>query len=328
VSTPGTDAVDIAPRWRTIETAPDRTQLHQRLEVSVIRLRLRRSLAPVAVASALALLGGIASSGLALANAAPGRSLATSAARTDAARSGQSNASGQGKAKAIALLLDHGGPVLLHSHTVAIFWGPTSAFEAGLETAMPSLLAGMNGSAYLGVAQQYMRSTTQIGSSFDGSIQDTSTPPKQALSPSDLGTEVAKVVPAPDPSTIYFVFTSNLPKINYCAYHSDATANGVLVEVAYVPRQPAGCSPLTNVNLQANTYSEGVQAAADSAAHEFMEAVTDPHLDAWYDKNGYEIADKCEYDYQGVVHLANHTTWQIQSEWSNAIAACDPALGK
>lgn len=57
-----------------------------------------------------------------------------------------------------------------------------------------------------------------------------------------------------------------------------------------------------------------------------MEAVTDPHLDAWYDKNGAEIADKCEYDYQSIVHLANHSTWQIQSNWSNATSSCEPGL--
>jgi hypothetical protein len=174
-----------------------------------------------------------------------------------------------------------------------------------------------------------MRTSTAVTSTLATSLTDTSAPPKSALQPNGLGAEVAKLVPTPDPNTVYFVFTSNLPHINYCAYHSTATANGVLVQVAYVPLQPAGCSPFSRgVNLHANSYDESVQASADSAAHEFIEAVTDPHLDAWYDRNGAEISDKCEYDYQGIVHLSNHTDWQIQSSWSNALNACDPGLGR
>jgi hypothetical protein len=54
--------------------------------------------------------------------------------------------------------------------------------------------------------------------------------------------------------------------------------------------------------------------------HEFMEAITDAHLDAWYDKNGEEVADKCNYNYQACVALSTGS-WQIQSEWSNAIGS-------
>ena len=61
--------------------------------------------------------------------------------------------------------------------------------------------------------------------------------------------------------------------------------------------------------------------SADSVAHEFMEAITDAHLDAWYDRNGGEVADKCNYNYQACVELTTGS-WQIQSEWSNAIGGC------
>jgi hypothetical protein len=282
----------------------------------VTSARIRRSAAIVAVASLLSLALVASSGGIALANA------------HGAGPSGERPSGLAKKGSAPTPLIDHGGPVLLHSRVVEIFWGPTADFDPQLRPAMESLLGGMNGSAYLGVVQQYMRTSTTVSSSLGTSILDTSTPPKSALSVNGLAAEVAKWVPTPDPNTVYFVFTSNMPHISYCAYHSQATANGVVVQVAYVPLQPAGCSPLGAVNLHANSYDESVQASADSAAHEFIEAVTDPHLNAWYDKNGAEIADKCEYDYQGVVYLSNRSTWQIQSNWSNAISACDPGLGK
>jgi hypothetical protein len=284
--------------------------------------RLRRSFALVGLASVLSLVVSAASGGAALAGSGGPNGAKASGASADR-HVGQSKPN-----SGPANLIDHGGPVLLSSHTVAIFWGPTADFAPGLQTAMTSLLGGMNGSAYLGVVQQYMRSATAVTSTNDPALHDTSTPPSKALNPNALGAEVAKLVQTPNPDTIYFVFTSNMPHISYCAYHSTATPNGVLVQVAYVPLQPAGCSPFSRgVNLGANSYVESVQAAADSAAHEFIEAVTDPHLNAWYDKNGAEIADKCEYDYQGVVYLSNGSHWQIQSNWSNTASACDPGLG-
>jgi hypothetical protein len=135
---------------------------------------------------------------------------------------------------------------------------------------------------------------------------------------------VAKLVAQPDPNGIYLVFTSNFPHVNYCAWHNVATANGATFQVAYIPNNALapGCSPYTVSNLHANSYSAGTVADADSTAHELMEAITDPHINAWYDQTGAEIADKCEYNYQSVVTLTNGSNWQIQSEWSNAIGGC------
>ncbi len=62
-------------------------------------------------------------------------------------------------------------------------------------------------------------------------------------------------------------------------------------------------------------------ASADSAAHEFMEAITDPQINAWYDHSGSEIGDKCNFVYQSCVTLPTGA-WQIQAEWSNALNAC------
>lgn len=76
------------------------------------------------------------------------------------------------------------------------------------------------------------------------------------------------------------------------------------------------------VDLGCNAYSDGAVTSADSVAHEVMEMLTDPLLNAWYDRNGAEIADKCNYNYQACVELSNGSTWQIQSQWSNALGGC------
>ena len=225
--------------------------------------------------------------------------------------------------KAGGPLLDHGGFLLASSTTYAIYWGRQSDFPADLESGMEALLSGLNHSSYLGIASQYMRGAA-LSTTYAGSTIDTSPPPKKPLSTNDVAAEVCKLFPTPDPEGLYIVFTSNAPNVNYCAWHTKATCNGVTFQVAYVPNQALlpECSPWVKADLGCNSYSDGTVTSADSVAHEFMEAVTDPHLDAWYDKNGAEIADKCNYNYQACVTLANKSSWQIQAEWSNAIAGC------
>jgi hypothetical protein len=219
-------------------------------------------------------------------------------------------------------LVDHGGAVLPTSKTVAIYWGNAGDFPSDLQSGMASLLAGLNGSSYLSTANQYMRGATAT-TSYGGSIPDGSAPPKSGPTPVAIGAEVCKLVANPDSNTLYIVFTSNAPKVNYCAWHDRATCNGVEFEIAYVPNQAdlPGCSPYTVSNLGCNAYSNGTVTAADSVAHELMETITDAHIDAWYDANREEVADKCEYKYDSCVGLGVDS-WQIQKEWSNAASGC------
>jgi hypothetical protein len=220
-------------------------------------------------------------------------------------------------------LVDHGGTILPVSSSVAIYWGTPGDFPSDLQAGMASLLGGLNGSSYLGIMNQYMRGATAT-TSYAGAVSDTSAPPKSAPSTSALAAEVCKLFPNPDPDALYIVFTSNAPKVNYCAWHNKATCNGVAIQVAYVPNQALmpGCSPTTVTNLNCNSYSAGTVTTADSVAHELLETITDAQIDAWYDSSHAEVADKCEYTYGACVQLPNHSLWQIQQEWSNALGGC------
>jgi hypothetical protein len=220
-------------------------------------------------------------------------------------------------------LIDHGGKVLTSSNTWAIYWGDQSAFPSDLASGMEAMLTGFENSSYLDIAAQYMRGGG-VATRYAGKLIDPSAPPMSAVSASTLGNEVCKLVPNPDANDIYIVFTSNAPSHgSFCAWHDKATCNGVTFQVAYIPNQAllAGCSPYTRTNLHCNSYSDGTVTSADSVAHEFMESVTDPLITAWYDKQKAEIADKCNFDYQACVVLPGGS-WQIQSEWSNAIGGC------
>ena len=199
---------------------------------------------------------------------------------------------------------------------------------------MAALLGGFHGSAYLNTATQYMRGATATRTQYLGALFDTSAPPSKGPTTATIVNEVAKVLSAngipADPNAVYLVYTSNLPQVNYCAWHSFGTVNGVSTQVANLPFTSSSCFPTTDTYSD-NSWRFYARALADSTAHEFMEAITDPQTSsttyAWLDKNGAEIGDKCDYVYSATVAQtptpqARKNHWQIQSEWSNALNGC------
>lgn len=222
-------------------------------------------------------------------------------------------------------LVDHGGKVLSSSNTYAIWWGNPSAFPSDAESGLDALFEGLNGSSLLNVSSQYMRGSTST-STFHTNWTDGSSPPNHAPQTSTIVNEACKVLTAngqqPDTNGIYFVYTSNFPgHTNYCAWHSHGTCNGVDIQVAYMPNTTgiAGCDP---GNLYGcNSYSQGTRSLANVTSHEFMEAITDPDLNAWYDGSGSEIGDKCAWKFSSCVTLTTGS-WQLQEEWSNSANGC------
>jgi hypothetical protein len=235
---------------------------------------------------------------------------------------------GRGTAtKSTGPLIDHGGKILPSSQTYAIWWGPSSGFPSDAQANLTELLKGLNGTGYLGIATQYLRGTA-ASTSFIGSYSDSSAPPKGNPNTSTIVTEACSIINknglTADPNGLYIVFTTNRPGANYCAWHDHGTCNGVDIQVAYLPNTTgvAGCDPGTQYNC--NHLSQGTRSLADSLAHEFMEATTDPDLSSWYDQNGQEVGDKCNFVYSACVTINSSVapSWQLQEEWSNGAGGC------
>jgi hypothetical protein len=222
-------------------------------------------------------------------------------------------------------LVDHGGAVLSTSRTYAIFWGTQSRWPSDAFTGIPTLFDGFNGSQWLGIGQQYMRSAS-ISAAYMTKLFDSSVPPSHPPKTSAIVSEVAKVLSVnnitPSGTAIYFVYTSNFPSGGgYCAWHSHGSDSGVDIAVAYMPNTTgiAGCDPGNLYN--ANSYSQGTRSLANVTSHEYMEAITDKDLNAWYDGSGSEIGDKCAWQFSSAVPLTN-SAWQLQEEWSNSTGSC------
>ncbi|HEV2427770.1 MAG TPA: hypothetical protein VGS61_06095 [Acidimicrobiales bacterium] len=210
--------------------------------------------------------------------------------------------------------------------TYALWWGQPTGWTAPFQPGMDTFLKGLNGSPFLQTAAQYMVGGA-ASSSFGGDAYDTSAPPAK-VSVTTLANEVAHELAihawganvAVDPHGVYLVFTSNFPKGGgFCAWHSGATVDGVPVAVAYLPNVAGvpGCSD----PAAPSTVDPGFAAQVNDTSHEFMESITDPQINAWYDQAGREIGDKCETTYGAAVTIGGQS-FNLQEEWSNSTGGC------
>jgi len=243
----------------------------------------------------------------------------------------------------VSNLIDHGGPVLANSTTYALWWGDPSAFPPDAQARIDSLLQGFEGSDYLAIANQYLRGATahtHFGGNFY--MSNNKAPPAKYVSDRQIGGELGSALnsffaatkQAPDPSGIYFVFTSNFPvSAPFCAFHAylvqSPALNVPITQIAYVPNTTNvfACDP-TKVDpfFEPNSDSQGTQAMATLVAHEFMETITDPLGNAWY--GGFdEIGDRCTWLFQSAVPLTDGSRRKVQAEWSNQVNGCDQGAG-
>jgi len=137
-----------------------------------------------------------------------------------------------------------------------------------------------------------------------------------------------------DSNGVYFVLTS--ADVNetsgfctqYCGWHTHGTITGTDIKFAFVgnpDRCPSACAA-QDAGPNGNAGADGM---ASIVSHELEEAVTDPDLNAWYDRRGQENADKCAWTFgttstasigNGAIYNMTLGSRQflIQQNWVNA----------
>lgn len=248
----------------------------------------------------------------------------------------------------------HNGPILTTPKAAAIYWSAGVIYAGGPAAGTTGtgpdgsligrFMSNLGASPYWAINNTYTngaggRVATSLG--FIGYWAVGSAPPAaptdanmQALINQGLST--GKL--AWDPQAIYTIFTG--PGVNlgggfgsqYCAYHYWYTAPagagpaaGKVVKYAAMPYNadfPGGCTAQNN-----GPNGDGpADAEVNTLAHELEEAATDPEGTAWYDRRGYENADKCAWTYGTTQTAANGTKWNIlvggkqylvQRNWKN-----------
>ena len=223
-------------------------------------------------------------------------------------------------------LEDLGGPVIADASIYAIWWGNQSSFPPDQMSGIDALLSGLGGSPYLATVDQYVR-TPPAKATFVGHLMETSPSPTHSPSTQELVDKVCQVLAdarqVPNVNALYLVFTDGFPDpSDFCVFHDvGSCSGGQKIHIAYLPNlaNAPQCDP--GDLFHCNGLSEGTRAVANVTAHEVIEMITDPDLNAWVDRTGEEIADKCNFQFGSCVTLGS-AKWQVQKQWSNADHGC------
>jgi hypothetical protein len=231
----------------------------------------------------------------------------------------------------------HGGPVILGTTNAYYIWyGNWSGNTA--TTILTDLASSIGGSPYFNINTTYYNGSNQHVSNAVILAKSTNDSYSQgtALSDSAIQAVVASAISSnrlpKDANAVYFVLTS--ADVNatsgfctqYCGWHTHGTIAGSDIKYSFVgnpDRCPSACSAQpTGPNGNA-----GADGMASIIAHELEEAVTDPDLNAWYDRRGYENADKCAWTFGTTSTAPNGALYNmtlgsrnylIQQNWVNA----------
>jgi hypothetical protein len=101
------------------------------------------------------------------------------------------------------------------------------------------------------------------------------------------------------------------PHLQYCAYHGNFKIGQADVKYGSMPYPSCGGCQWTGFTVQQNF--------EHFICHETREAVTDPDLNAWYDRQGNEADDKCAWSPAPFLGTGGYG---YQYEWSNADHGC------
>lgn len=231
----------------------------------------------------------------------------------------------------------HGGPLILGNTNIYYIWYGNWNNNTGT-TILTDLAKSISGSPYYNINRTYydgnkVRVSNSV--SYINYINDNYSQ-GSALSDAQIQGVVANAINSGnlpnDANAVYFVLTS--ADVNatsgfctqYCGWHAHATIGGTDIKYSFVgnpDRCPSSCAAQT-IGPNGNAGADGM---ASVLLHELSETVTDPDLNAWYDRRGYENADKCAWTFGTEYTVANGAQanmkfgtrdYLIQQNWVNA----------
>jgi hypothetical protein len=211
-------------------------------------------------------------------------------------------------------VVDFGGPLLPAPAVRAIWWGTPEQFGDTVD-AVAGFLSDLGGSPWLAVLDQYLRgaraNVTYAGHLFLSGAPTTAQPADDEVVGAVCRALDANGI-APDPSGVYLLFTPLPPQPGgWWGLHWSGECHGVPVAVAWISRG----SQLSTCGSR----SPEADAAVFIAAHELVEAMTDPRFhQGWLNWDHYEIADRCA---PACVRVGS-SGYSLPTLWSNAAQRC------
>jgi len=229
----------------------------------------------------------------------------------------------------------HGGPVILGTTHVYYIWYGNSGWPTNsANSILTNLAQNIGGSPYFNINTTYYDSTnTHVTNavSYNGSTTHAETY-GTALSDNQIEQIVSDTNPT-DSNAVYFVLTG--PDVTassgfctrYCGWHTHATIGGRDIKYAFVGDAASQCPSSCTAQSTSPNGDIGADGMASVISHELEEAVSDPDLNAWYDRRGQENADKCAWTFGTEYTVSNGSKanmrlgsldYLIQRNWVNA----------
>jgi hypothetical protein len=231
----------------------------------------------------------------------------------------------------------NGGPVLLGTTNAYYIWyGNWSGNSA--TSILTDLAQNIGGSPYFLINSTYYNGAGTHVSGAVNLVGSTTDNYSQGTSFGDAGVQaiVSSAISSgrlpKDTNGVYFVLTSwDVNETSgfltqYCGWHTRGTISGSDIKYSFVG-DPARNYSACSVQSTTPNGNQSADAMASVIAHELEEAVTDPDLNAWYDRRGYENADKCAWTFGTTYTTSNGAKanmklgtrdYLIQRNWVNA----------
>jgi Phosphate-induced protein 1 conserved region len=200
----------------------------------------------------------------------------------------------------------HGGPVMGTPNIYLIWYGnwkqSNGSDTAAGQQIVRNFLFGLSGSNYYKTNTSYgtPSGTFHVVGQYTDSYSQGA-----RLSDSRVQSVVSHAISGglkKDSNGIYFVLTSSDVSESsgfcskYCGWHTYGTISGSNIKYAFVGNAKRCLSACAAQSVGPNG-NAGVDGMASVIAHELEETNTDPNLNAWYDRNGSENADKCAWTF-------------------------------
>ena len=255
------------------------------------------------------------------------------AAAAEAAQNAGKNAPAQSNG-----ILYHGGPVILGTTNVYYIWYGT--WSANSISILMNLASSIGGSPYFNINTTYYNGSNAHVSNAVSFSNSNSTSDNYSLgknlTDANIKTIVTNAISSgrlpKDTNGVYFLLTSSDVTATsgfctqYCGWHTHGTISGSDIKYAFIGN-PDRCPSACEAQTTSPNGNPGADGMASIIAHELEEAVTDPDLNAWYDRRGYENADKCAWTFGTTSTASNASKYNmtlggmqylIQRNWVNA----------
>ena len=219
----------------------------------------------------------------------------------------------------------HGGPIMSSVSKIVVIWygnwnqgngTDTPAGQQIIRDALYGMSLNYGTNNYTGITTGYQSSlgqytqkkpTLAVTQASSANLTEFTVPASatyggNTLTDASIFALVKATIGKPDANAIYLVLTSSeigessgfLTK--YCGWHTFGTISNTKVKYGFIGN-PSSNLPVCGVQATSPNGNAGVDAMISIIAHELVETVSDPLLNAWYNSTKQENSDMCSWTF-------------------------------